>query len=217
VSVSGADGKSTASIDGSFTTAPAATAWQDVRFAIMSCQTHKDRDDVDGMHIYPAMTTQNVNFYVATGDNVYYDSDTPLATTVEMARFHWHRMYALPWLVEFHRTTPGYWEKDDHDCYRNDGWPPQGANADRSGDLVGELNFHKGLKIFASKTRSARRRIAPSAGARAASLVHRGRVFVRRTTCPAPRQDDLGPRADGGSEHLATTRLGVVSPTPIVG
>ena len=141
-------GQQTAKLEGSFTTAPDANKSQDVRFAIMSCQTHKDRDDIDGMHIYPAMTKQNVNFYVATGDNVYYDSDTPLATTVEMARFHWHRMYALPWLVDFHRNTPGYWEKDDHDCYRNDGWPPQGKNADRSTDLMGELNFHKGLKIF---------------------------------------------------------------------
>jgi alkaline phosphatase D len=148
VTAADASNQQTASLEGSFTTAPAATAWLDVKFAIMSCQTHKDRDDNDGMHIYPAMTKQNVNFYVATGDNVYYDSDTPTANTVEMARFHWHRMYALPWLVDFHRTTPGYWEKDDHDCYRNDGWPPQGKNADRSTDLVGELNFHKGLKIF---------------------------------------------------------------------
>ena len=143
-----ASGGESAKVEGSFTTAPTREVWQDVKFAIMSCQTHKDRDDNDGMHIYPAMSKQDLDFYVATGDNVYYDSDTPTAATVEMARFHWHRMYALPWLVDFHRTTPGYWEKDDHDSYRDDGWPPRGKNADRSTDLVGDLNFYKGLKIF---------------------------------------------------------------------
>lgn len=143
----GAD-KSIAQIDGSFTTAPKESAWQDVKFAVMSCQSHKDRDDTAGFKIYPSMQKQNLNFYVATGDNVYYDSDPPLATTVEMARFHWHRMYGLPWLVDFHRTIPGYWEKDDHDSFRDDDWPPQGRNADRSTELTGELTFFKGLKIF---------------------------------------------------------------------
>jgi len=148
VTARGEGGKQTAQVEASFTTAPPETAWQDVKFAVMSCQSHKDRDDVSGFKIYPAMQKQGINFYVATGDNVYYDSDPPLATTVEMARFHWHRMYGLPWLVDFHKSVPGYWEKDDHDCYRNDGWPPQGKNADRSAELTGELNFFKGLKIF---------------------------------------------------------------------
>lgn len=55
------------------------------------------------------------SFYVATGDNVYYDNDPPLANTVALARYHWNRMFSLPLLVDFHRQMPGYWEKDDHD------------------------------------------------------------------------------------------------------
>jgi len=148
VAALGKDGKKTADVYARFKTAPVEATWQDVKFAVMSCQSHKDRDDVNGFKIYPSMQKQGLNFYVATGDNVYYDSDPPLATTVEMARFHWHRMYGLPWLVDFHRTVPGYWEKDDHDSFRNDDWPPQGRNADRSAELTGELNFFKGLKIF---------------------------------------------------------------------
>lgn len=148
VTVTTADDQKTAGLDTSFTTAPLESHWQDVKFAVMSCQSHKDRDDVNGFKIYPSMQKQNLNFYVATGDNVYYDSDPPLATTVEMARFHWHRMYGLPWLVDFHKSVPGYWEKDDHDSFRDDDWPPQGASADRSAELTGDLNFFKGLTIF---------------------------------------------------------------------
>jgi alkaline phosphatase D len=57
-------------------------------------------------------------------------------------------MHGLPGLVDFHRTVPGYWEKDDHDTVKNDSWPPQGKNADRDDALEGRLTFFKGLKIF---------------------------------------------------------------------
>ena len=138
----------TARILGSFTTAPLPELWQDVRFAIMSCQGYKDQDDPGGFLIYPAMHKSGASFYVATGDNVYYDNDPPLAKTVAMARYHWNRMFSLPLLVDFHRQMPGYWEKDDHDTVKNDSWPPQGKNADRSDTLEGKLTFFKGLKIF---------------------------------------------------------------------
>jgi alkaline phosphatase D len=61
-------------------------------------------------------------FLVSTGDNVYYDIDLPMATSVELARYHWHRMYSQPLLVEFFRTVPGYWMKDDHDSFEDDDW-----------------------------------------------------------------------------------------------
>jgi alkaline phosphatase D len=62
------------------------------------------------------------HFLVATGDNVYYDTETPLANTIEWARHHWHRMYSLPALVHFFSATPGYWQKDDHDTFEDDCW-----------------------------------------------------------------------------------------------
>jgi alkaline phosphatase D len=144
----GATGKATAQLEASFTTAPAVHEWQDVRFAVMSCQSHKDRDELEGFRIYPAMQKAGIAFYVATGDNVYYDSDPPLADTVALARFHWNRMHGLSGLVDFHRQVPGYWEKDDHDTVKNDSWPPQGNNVDRSETLEGKLTFFKGLKVF---------------------------------------------------------------------
>jgi alkaline phosphatase D len=148
VTAHGADGQITAKVEGSFTTAAPPDKWQDVSFAVITGQAYKDLDHAAGFHIYPAMQKAGIQLLVPTGDTVYYDSDPPLANTVEMARHHWHRMYALPRHVEFHRFVPGYWEKDDHDTVKNDCWPPQGKNADRSDELTGNLTFFKGLKIF---------------------------------------------------------------------
>lgn len=148
VTAHGADAEPTARLDGSFTTAAAADQWQDVSFAVITGQAYKDLDHPEGFHIYPAMRKAGIQFLVPTGDTVYYDSDPPLANTVAMARHHWHRMYALPRHALFHRFVPGYWEKDDHDTVKNDCWPPQGKNADRSDKLDGPLTFFKGLKIF---------------------------------------------------------------------
>lgn len=141
-----ADGPATAEQSGRFTTAPPADVWQDVRFAVMSCQMFRDRDDPGGFRIYPSMQRLNVAFYCATGDNVYYDSDPPLATTVAVARFHWQRMYGQPLLVEFHRFVPGYWQKDDHDSFKNDDWPEQRPVPQEP--LAGSLTFAKGIRIF---------------------------------------------------------------------
>src|SRR5688572_2876383 len=46
-------GQPSARLDGSFTTAPPADDWQEVRFAVMSCQGYKDQDDPGGFLIYP--------------------------------------------------------------------------------------------------------------------------------------------------------------------
>ena len=77
-------------------------------------------------------------FIVPTGDTVYYDSDEPLVTNIELARYHWRRMYSYPLLKEFHRQVPGYWEKDDHDSYANDNWPGLVR------DYMGTFSFEQG-------------------------------------------------------------------------
>ena len=223
VSAGNAAGQTTAQLDGSFTTAPPADKWQDLRFAVMSCQAHKDRDDVDGFHIYPAMQKAGISFYVATGDNVYYDSDTPIANTVAMARFHWNRMYGLPLLVEFHRHVPGYWEKDDHDCYRDDGWPPQDANADRSETLEGVLNFHKGLKIFREQNPLPEKTYRTVRWGQGLQLwFTEGRDFRSPNNMPDGPEKTIWGRAQ--TEWLKSSLLAsdatfkvLVSPTPIVG
>jgi alkaline phosphatase D len=99
----GPGGKPThAPLRGRFQTAPPPDRYADVNFT-------------DGFHIFPSMAALRTNFYVHTGDNVYYDSDIILASGVELARHHWHRMHSLPRHVAFHLRVPGYFEKDDHD------------------------------------------------------------------------------------------------------
>ena len=73
------------------------------------------------------MQKLKLDFLILTGDTVYLDSESPRARTVELARYHWQRMYSLPRHVEFHRHVPGYWEVDDHDAWVNDCWPTMRA------------------------------------------------------------------------------------------
>ena len=74
-----------------------------------------------------AVFLQPDNYAMTISDTVYMDSESPRARTVELARYHWHRMYSLPRHIEFHRTVPGYWEVDAHDSWVNDGWPTMTA------------------------------------------------------------------------------------------
>ncbi len=134
--------RATARIDGSFITAALSDAWQDVRFTVVTGQAYHDLDDPAGFKIYDAMLADDPQFIVPTGDTVYYDSEQPRARTIDLARHHWHRMYSLPRLVEFHRYVPGYWEKDDHDTLSNDGW----STLEPAWMLP--LTWEDGLRIF---------------------------------------------------------------------
>ncbi|MCI0458623.1 MAG: alkaline phosphatase D family protein [Gemmataceae bacterium] len=127
---------------GRFETAPAADRYSDVTFTVLSCTGYRDLDHPDGYHLYPAMAALRPQFYVHTGDNVYYDSDDFPANTVALARHHWHRMHGQPRCVAFHLRTPGYWIKDDHDTLANDCWP--GQNVKR----MLPLTFADGLRLF---------------------------------------------------------------------
>jgi alkaline phosphatase D len=127
---------------GSFRTPQPAQTWQDVSFGVVTGQSYWDLDHRDGYHIYPAMGKLDLDFLVPTGDTVYLDSEAPRARTMELARYHWHRMYSLPRHIEFHRRVPGYWEVDDHDSWVNDGWPTQRAA------WMNPLTFEQGFGIF---------------------------------------------------------------------
>lgn len=132
----------TASSSGSFQTPATAESWQDVRFGVVTGQSYWDLDHRAGYHIYPAMQKLGLDFLVPTGDTVYLDSEAPRARTVDLARYHWQRMYSLPRHVEFHRNVPGYWEVDDHDSWVNDGWPT--ANA----PWMNPLTFEQGFDVY---------------------------------------------------------------------
>lgn len=138
----GAEAEISATATGSFTTPATSENWQDVSFGVVTGQMYKDLDHRDGFHIYPAMQKVGVDFLVSTGDTVYYDNESPRANTVELARYHWHRMYSLPRHAEFHKTIPGYWEVDDHDSLSDDCWPTLKPK------FMLPLTFEEGYRTF---------------------------------------------------------------------
>ncbi len=133
-------------VTGRFRTAPEPDDYAEVRFTVITGQAYKDADDPQGFLIYPSMLALDPHFIVPTGDTVYYDSDDPLVTSIDVARYHWCRMYSYPKLIQFHRFVPGYWEKDDHDSYANDNWPGLVR------PFMGSFTFEQGLQVFAEHT-----------------------------------------------------------------
>ncbi len=108
---------------GRFRTAPDAQVRSSVRFFVITGQDYACRDHLRGYRAYAAMKRLGADFLVSTGDSVYYDIDLPLARSVELARYHWHRIYSQALVVELFRTMSGYWLKDDHDSFEDDDWP----------------------------------------------------------------------------------------------
>jgi len=131
-----------AALRGKFQTAPPASQYADVTFTVVTGQMYRDMDHPEGFHMYEAMRRLAPHFIVPTGDNVYYDSEDPRATTVELARYHWHRMYSYPRHVAFYLEVPAYWEKDDHDTLFDDCWPTMNP------PQMLPLNFADGQRIF---------------------------------------------------------------------
>ena len=77
-----------------------------------------------GFPALEAVVSQDPDFLVATGDNVYYD--TPYlgrAKSRDSMRARWHRQFATPRFAAFFQRVPVYWEKDDHDYRYNDADP----------------------------------------------------------------------------------------------
>ncbi len=127
---------------GGFHTAWPAGVPKETTFTVITGMMFRDLDHPQGFHIYDAMGKLGPQFLVATGDTVYYDGEGPLATRADLARYHWHRMYSLPKLVEFHRQVPGYWMKDDHDVQQNDCWPGMKPGP------VAPFTFEEGRRLF---------------------------------------------------------------------
>ena len=78
---------------------------------------------------YPALATMigmELDFFVATGDNVYYDGKRFRAETQAELRRKWHEQLVQSRYVKLFQNVPTYWEKDDHDHRYND--------CDRGGD-----------------------------------------------------------------------------------
>ena len=62
------------------------------------------------------------DFFVGTGDNVYYDTPKqPRAETVPELRQKWHEQFVQPRYRDLFARVPTYWEIDDHDYRIDDG------------------------------------------------------------------------------------------------
>lgn len=211
------DAPITASADATFRTPAPADQWQDVSFSVITGQAYWDLDDPAGFHIYPAMQKLGLDFIVPTGDTVYLDSESPRARTVALARFHWHRMYSLPRLVEFHRTVPGYWEKDDHDAWCDDCWPTLVA------PWMNPLTFEQGLAVFREQVPMGRRTYRTIRWGKGLQVwLVEGRDF--RSPNPMPDGPEKSIWGREQREWLKRSILEsdadfrvLVSPTPIVG
>ncbi len=83
--------------------------------------TATDEDKKLGYPSFAAMAALKPDFFIGTGDIVYYDhpSIAP-ARTLPQLRMKWHEQFRFPRMVEFFARTPAYFSKDDHDFRFND-------------------------------------------------------------------------------------------------
>lgn len=139
------NGEITSVVESDFSTAPAADDPAKIVFAVTSCGRWKTMDHPDGHNIYPQMALLEPNFFVHAGDIVYYDHTHPYATHIDLARFRWHRMYALPRVRDFHNTVASYFMRDDHDTWQNDCWPGQE-------NRMGNFTLANGQAVFREQT-----------------------------------------------------------------
>jgi alkaline phosphatase D len=74
---------------------------------------------------YPALASilkKQPDFFVGTGDNVYYDTpDDPRAESVTELRQKWHEQFVQPRYRDLFAKVPTFWEVDDHDYRIDDG------------------------------------------------------------------------------------------------
>jgi alkaline phosphatase D len=92
-----------------------------------------------GFPAYTAMLKLKPDFFIGTGDIVYYDHPARTAAkTPPELRKKWHEQFRFPRMVDFFAQTPAYWSKDDHDFRYND--------ADRDGEKLPLTGT--GIEIF---------------------------------------------------------------------
>lgn len=216
------------SLFGSFKTAPDAKDLATVHFTVVTGQGYHRRDDGDRGHkIFKSMLEYSISegetekvrpdFFVHTGDIVYYDKKDPIATNIELARHHWHRMYALENQFDFHCQVPSYFMKDDHDTLFNDCWP--GFKNKR----IGELSFDDGLRLFREQVPMGEKTYRTFRWGKDLQIwLAEGRDFRSPNNQP-----DSSDKTIWGSEQIKWFQDGVktsdatfkvlISPTPIVG
>ncbi len=116
----------------SFPTLPGATGMDRVSFVVVTGMNYSAfhgakrpekgprPDRAAGYLALQTMIEMDLDFFVGTGDNVYYDGRVFRATTLPDLRRKWHEQLVQSRYVELYRNVPTYWEKDDHDHRYND-------------------------------------------------------------------------------------------------
>lgn len=140
----GDSGPATISVSGRFRTVPAKTKAKEISFTVVTGQDYARRDVEDKGHkIYKHMLAMDPDFFVHTGDVVYYDKPFPWAKNEELAHYKWQSTYSMPYQREFHNNVASYFMRDDHDITKNDSWP---------GVDYGDLTWEAGLRIYREQT-----------------------------------------------------------------
>ncbi len=209
------NGKVTCKVEGGFKTAPKTFAPAKVTFTVVTGQDYPRRDDkANGHKIYPQMQKLGPDFFVHTGDIEYYDKPGPYADNVELARFKWNRIYAMPFQRTFHNETASYFIKDDHDTLRNDCWP---------GQSYGDLTWEDGLAIFREQVPMGSKTYRTIRWGKDLQIwLVEGRDFRSPNKMPDGPDKTIWGRAqkkwffDTVRQSDATFRV-LISPTPIVG
>ncbi len=140
VETRGPDGTPGQTMGGRFRTAPVPDQPARVLFAVTTCHRYPRMDAPGGGYkIHNAMRAMDPDFFIHTGDILYYDEQ---GKSLELARWHWQQMFSLPTNIEFHRQVGGYFMKDDHDAWQNDCWPGM------QNPFMGTFTFEQGLGVF---------------------------------------------------------------------
>jgi alkaline phosphatase D len=127
-------------LDGQFRTAADPRSPAPVRFTVITGQNYYDRDlAAEGWKIYDRMQERQPDFFVHTGDILYYDR---WAKSLPLARWMWQQVYGMPTNVRFHCAVASYFIKDDHDTWMNDCFPTQHAA------FMGDFTFTQGQAVF---------------------------------------------------------------------
>jgi len=211
----GPDGQPGQAVEGGFRTAPRPDEPARVLFTVSTGQAYNDQDAPGGGYkIYPSMLRIEPDFFVHTGDIVYYDN---MAKTLALARWHWARTYSLPTNLAFHRQVASYFIKDDHDTWMNDCWPGMETR------FMGEFTFEQGLAVFLEQAPMGERTYRTFRWGRDLEIwLVEGRDFRSPNTMPdGPDKTIWGAEQKAWfkrtvRESNATFRV-LISPTPVVG
>ena len=201
-------------LKGGFRTAPAADTVKPVTFTVVTGQRYPDRDSEGGFKIYPEMMKLDLDFFVHTGDILYYDQ---LGKTRELANWHWQRIYSMEHLVDFHNNVPSYFIKDDHDTWMNDAWPTMETH------FMGDFTFEQGLEVFLEQVPMGEKTYRTIRWGKDLQIwLVEGRDFRSANTMEdGPDKTIWGPEQMAWfkrtvQESDATFRV-LISPTPVVG